>query len=84
MPTISAHVSETTAAKIETAAKVSPEKKVGPWLAEAANQRLEREGMNSEENLARAEIIALADSVGPKEALAKLRQIYRDSEKPAA
>lgn len=46
MPTISAHVDDETEQLVEKAARVSAHKKVGPWLKEAALQRLARDGMS--------------------------------------
>lgn len=66
MPTIGAHVSDDLEAVIKSAAKASPEKKPGPWLAEAARQRLEREGMMPGNPM--AELIATAQELGVEKA----------------
>jgi hypothetical protein len=75
MPTISAHVSEKFSAIVETAAKNSPEDKVGPWLAEAAKQRLEREGLMPGDP--KAEILAAVSQIGTERALEVLREAAR-------
>lgn len=77
MPTISAHVDDKTAATIETVAKSSPEKKVGPWLAHAAQQRLERDGYADAANVQRAELLAMAEEIGVADALDALRREFR-------
>jgi hypothetical protein len=75
MPTISAHVDEKTAETIENAARVSDEKKVGPYVAEAVRQRLAREGMLP--GNPHAEIIAAAEEIGVDRALDALRRAQR-------
>lgn len=77
MPTLGTHVDDRTAAIIETAAKASPQKKVGPWLAEAAHQRIEREGLDSEASMAKAELLIIADEVGPREVLDVVLEKFR-------
>lgn len=45
MPTISAHVSEEVATAVELAAKATQEGKVGPYIAGAVCERLDRDGL---------------------------------------
>lgn len=75
MPTISAHVSEDFASAVENAAAVAEEKKVGPWLANAAKDRLEREGLMP--GNPKAEILAAVEEIGVERALKILRQAGR-------
>ena len=77
MPTISAHVSEDFAKEVETAAALSEDKKVGPWLAKAAASRLESEGRMPRE--ARAELLAAIREIGEAKALELLRHAGRDA-----
>lgn len=77
MPTLSTHVDDHTAEIIESAARMSPQKKVAPWLAESARQRIAREGLDSEANMAKSEILAIAEDIGPTEALRALREKFR-------
>jgi len=63
------------ATNVELAAKASPQKKVGPYIAEAVRQRLERDGMLPEDH--HAEIIAAADEIGVEKALAILTRANR-------
>jgi hypothetical protein len=45
MPTLGAHVSDEEFKAVELAAEASPERKVGPYCAEAIRERLRREGL---------------------------------------
>jgi hypothetical protein len=75
MPTISAHVDEATAQAVLTAAKLSTEKKPGPWIGEAVRQRLERDGqLPCDPN---AELITLAEALGHESACRALREKIR-------
>lgn len=81
MPTLGTHVNEDFAATVERAAKVSPEKKVGPYISEAIRQRLERDGMLP--TLPHGELVALAEEIGLDAALSALRAKLRTAT-PAA
>lgn len=82
MPTISAHVSDEFSEAVTAAASNSTEKKVAPWLAEAARQRLEREGMLP--GNPNAEVLAAANEVGLSKAVEVLRKAARRLKKEAA
>jgi hypothetical protein len=75
MPTLGAHFSDDEAPAVEAAAKVSPEKKTGPYIAEAVRQRMGREGMLP--GNPHAELIAAADEVGVENAVAALKREAR-------
>ena len=75
MPTLGSHFSDETAAVVEAAAKASSAKKVGPYIAEAVMQRLEREGMMPGNPT--AEILAVANEVGHEDSLIALRNLQR-------
>lgn len=62
MPTLGTHLSDELADTVEGIAKTSPEKKVGPWIAEAIRQRLEREGKLPGDPA--AEVVAAAEEIG--------------------
>lgn len=57
---------------VETVAPLSPEKKVGPWIAEAIRQRLQREGHLSHD--VAAELAAAVDEVGGPEKAVEILQ----------
>lgn len=44
MPTLGTHLQDDEAGAVEKAAASSPQKKVGPWIAEACRMRLAAEG----------------------------------------
>ena len=77
MPTISAHVSDEFNSAIASAAKVSSEKKVGPWLAESAKQRLIRDGMMPGDPA--TEVMSAAAALGYPQALEVLRAAGRSA-----
>jgi hypothetical protein len=78
MPTISAHVDEEMAQTVESAAKASPQKKVGPYITEAVMQRLSREGMLP--GNPHAQLIAVAEDIGVEKSLAVLAQTARPAD----
>jgi len=81
MPTLGAHFSDDMAEAVEKAAKSSPEEKVGPYMAEAVRQRMEREGTLAHNP--RAILIAAAEEVGIEHAVAALQREIRKKKKAA-
>jgi hypothetical protein len=82
MPTFGAHFPDEIAETIETAAKASPEKKVGPYITEAVMQRLSREGMLP--GNPQAELIAAAEEVGIENAISALQNMKRPARRKHA
>lgn len=75
MPTLGTHVSDEFATIVESAALSSPEKKVGPYIAEAIRLRLERDGMLPGDP--QAEVLAAAQQLGFDEAVQVLTRAAR-------
>lgn len=83
MPTLGAHFTEEDADVVEAAAKSSPQKKVGPYIAEAVRQRLTAEGHlpGTPAYDISAEARSAAEVAGAEKVLAALRKVTADAYK---
>jgi hypothetical protein len=75
MPSFGTYFSDEEAPAVEAAARISPEKKVAPYIAEAVRQRMAREGTLPTDP--RAELLAAAEEVGMDRALDALKRAAR-------
>jgi hypothetical protein len=77
MPTLGSHFNGDEARELQEIAAKSPQKRVGPWIREAVNQRLEREGYlpGSPAYDLRVEALRAAEIAGPDAVLRALRSL---------
>jgi hypothetical protein len=82
MPTLGAHFSDAEAEDVKKAARVSDEQQVGPYIAVAVRQRMEREGMLP--GNPRSELLSAAEEVGIEDAIATLKREAAKKKRRAA
>ncbi len=75
MPTLGVHFPDNEAGAVEIAAKASPEKKVGRYIAEAVRQRMERDGTLPADPT--AELLGAANEIGLLRAVEVLKEEAR-------
>ena len=80
MPTLGTHFDDEQAKELQKIAANSLQKKIGPWIREAVNQRLEREGFipGTPAFDVRAEAASAAEFAGADKVLAALRALKAD------
>lgn len=86
MPTLGSHFDDEQAEELQKIAANSLQKKIGPWIREAVNQRLEREGFipGTKEHARREKLAILEKTLSDAEIDALVAGKYAAAAQPAA